>query len=348
MGGSVRCIRRTHGGTGRGDRVHIRQGGLTEPAQSRGLHHCTAVRGGLGHLRYQRLVLRGQLRGALVRPRSGAISPTGDDDVPCVDHGERVGRGLAALPVGLRRAYRGQKHPAQPPVRLDSTIGTRAHHGAACSRLHGQGPRAALSGLHHREGEPGGVGLRVIRHELRYGRRRPRRGRYQCRDAETRPRSEVGAVRAVGRGKSGRLHTEWDQREPRSVLPVHRQPRNSQFRRFPEQAEFRDRILRRHRWRVRARRRERVQGVPTVRTRPSDHTGDGKLQGEHAGCQRDLSVVRTTAPVAQSTTGDRRCRGCDLVRRRRGRVPLRPITQAAVGNPPLRWQLPGAREGETH
>ena len=52
---------------------------------------------------------------------------------------------LAALPDGLRRAHRGRKHPPQPGAGVHAAAGRRLDHGGARSRVDGQGLRPALS-----------------------------------------------------------------------------------------------------------------------------------------------------------------------------------------------------------
>ena len=68
VGRAVRRVRRPGRRAGRGDRVRVRPRRPAQPPQPRPLPHRAAVRTGLGDLGDQRLVLRRQLRGALVRP----------------------------------------------------------------------------------------------------------------------------------------------------------------------------------------------------------------------------------------------------------------------------------------
>ena len=76
VGGAVRRLRRTGRRAGRGHRVHLRPDRPAQPTQPGAVRHGAAVRAGVGHLGYQRLVLRRQLRGAVVRHAARASPAT--------------------------------------------------------------------------------------------------------------------------------------------------------------------------------------------------------------------------------------------------------------------------------
>ena len=99
----------------------------------------------VGDLGHQRLVLRRQLRRAVVRHPAGHRQPPGDVDVPDdVDPDRTAGR-LVALPHGLRRAHRSQGQPAQPRPGLHAAAGGRDDHGPRRGRLAGQGRRRSAT-----------------------------------------------------------------------------------------------------------------------------------------------------------------------------------------------------------
>ena len=66
---------------------------------------------------------------------------------------DRPARRLAALPDGLHRTHRGRQHPPQPGAGIHAAAGGGGHHGRARGGLDGQGRRAALPRLHHRQGQ---------------------------------------------------------------------------------------------------------------------------------------------------------------------------------------------------
>ncbi len=122
---------------------------------------------------------------------------------------DRPLRGLAALPDGLRRPHRSQGQPPKPRPRVHATAGGGQHHGRARGRLHAQGCRATLPGLHHGEGQPRGTCVGAVGHELCDGGRRARRTRHQLRDAATGGRPTVRPpIRPAGRREAGRIHAE--------------------------------------------------------------------------------------------------------------------------------------------
>ena len=159
------------------------------------------------------------------------------------------------------------------------------------------------------------------------------------------PGQTYGRVRSARRRRTRRVHPERRQRRPRAAAPGRRQPGHGQLRRLARQAQRRRRIRRGHRRWLRPRRRQRVAGVPAVRAGPGPHPGDGQLRREHRRRQGHLRVVPAAAPHAGPAAGDRRRGRRDLVLRRRARVPLRAVAQAAVGCAPAGRQLPGAERG---
>ena len=72
---------------------------------------------------------------------------------------------------------------------------------------------------------------------------------------------------------------------------------------------------------------------------PETHPGDGQLRREHRRRQGHLGLVRAAAAHPGPAAGHRRRRRRDLVLRRGGHVQLRPVAQAAVGRAPSRRQL---------
>ena len=153
VGGAVRRVRRAGRRPGRGHRVRVRPRRPAQPPQPGAVRDRAAVRAGLGDLGHQRLVLRRQLRGAVVGPATGACRSAGDVDVPGAGDRDRTAGRLVALPDGLHRPHGGRQHPPQPGAGVDSAAGGRDHHGGARGRVDGQGRRPALSRLHHREGQ---------------------------------------------------------------------------------------------------------------------------------------------------------------------------------------------------
>ena len=134
--------------------------------------------------------------------------------LPCPGDGDRPAGRLAALPDGLRRTHRGRQHRPQPRARLDTAARGGGHHGRARGGLDGQGCRAALPRLHHRQGQRRGAGVRAEQHQLRDGRRRARRAGHQCRYAATGSGSALRPVRTARRREPGRVQPERRQRHP--------------------------------------------------------------------------------------------------------------------------------------
>ena len=161
VGRAVRRVRRPGRCAGRCHRVRVRAGRAAQPTQPRAVRDRAAVRIGLGDIGYQRLVLRRQLRRAVVRQAAGDRRDPGPDHLPGAGDPDRPARRLAALPDGLHRTHRGRQHPPQPGAGVHPAAGGGHHHGGARGRLDGQGRRAALSRLHHRQGERRGAWPRV-------------------------------------------------------------------------------------------------------------------------------------------------------------------------------------------
>ena len=105
------------------------------------------------------LVLCRQLRRSVVRQAAGDRRDPGAHHLPGAGDPDRSARRLAALPDGLHRTHRGGRHPPQSRAGVHPTAGGGHHHGRARGRLDGQGRHAALSRLHHRQGERRGDGL---------------------------------------------------------------------------------------------------------------------------------------------------------------------------------------------
>ncbi len=120
-----------------------------------------AVRAGLGDIGHQCLVLRRQLRRAVVRQTAGDRRDPGHLHLPGPRDADRSAGRLAALPDGLRRTHRGRQHRPQPGARLDPAAGGGGHHGPARGGLDGQGCRTALSRLHHGQGQRRSADLRA-------------------------------------------------------------------------------------------------------------------------------------------------------------------------------------------
>ena len=100
VGRAVRCVRRTGRRAGCGHRVRLRPDRPAQPPQPDAVRHRAAVRAGVGHLGCQRLVLRRQLRGAVVRHPARHRQPPGDVDVP-----DAVDRAPACWPPGSTSAW---------------------------------------------------------------------------------------------------------------------------------------------------------------------------------------------------------------------------------------------------
>jgi arabinosyltransferase A len=99
-----------------------------------GLHsrrNRVAVRTGLGHIGYQRLVLRRKLRCAVVRQAARHRRGSGHGHLLGAGDRDRPARRLAALPDGLHRTHRGCRHPTQPGAGLHPAPGAGRHHGRA-------------------------------------------------------------------------------------------------------------------------------------------------------------------------------------------------------------------------
>ena len=208
-----------------------------------------------------------------------------------------------------------------------------------------KGAAAALSRLHHRQGERRGIasGLSntscamaddvLVEADTNAGMLQPvpgqRFGQY----------GPLGGENPVGFTPNGVSDTL----EP--AEPVTANPGTVNSDGSPEQAERRRRLRGGHRRRLRTRRRQRLAGVPAVRARPQAHSGDGQLRREHRRRQGHLGVVPAAAAHAGPAAGDRRRRGRDLVLRGGRLVQLRPVAQAAVGCAPAGRHVPGARRG---
>ena len=212
---------------------------------------------------------------------------------------------------------------------------------------HGQGRREPLPRLHHRQGQPRGAALGVVRRQLRDGRRRARRGRHQCRHAATGPGPALR--RSTARWAA---RTRWASPPTASATPS--SPPN------PVAAN---------------------PGTPNS-DGPVDkpNIGIGYAAGTGGGygpegvngsrvflpfgldpartpvmgsydentarrAEGHLGVVPAAAPHPRPAAGHRRRRRRDLVLRGGRRVQLRPVAEAAVGRAPARRQLPGARRG---
>ena len=112
VGRAVRRVRRARRRARRRHRLHVLPRRTAQSAQPRALRHRAAVHPRLGDRGHQRLVLRRQLRRAVVRQAAGARRLPGDLDVPRAGDRDRCARRLAALPHGLRRTHRGRRTPA--------------------------------------------------------------------------------------------------------------------------------------------------------------------------------------------------------------------------------------------
>ena len=106
------------GALGARHRVRLLAGRIAQPPQPRAVRDRAAVRIGLGDFGYQRLVLRRQLRRAVVRQAAGDRGNPGADHLPGAGDADRCARRLAALPDGLHRTHRGRQHPPQPGARI--------------------------------------------------------------------------------------------------------------------------------------------------------------------------------------------------------------------------------------
>ena len=211
--------------------------------------------------------------------------------------------------------------------------------------LDGQGRRAALSRLHHRQGQRAGAGIRAEQHQLRDGRRRARRAGHQCRYVATGSGSTLRTVRTAGRREPGRIQPERGQRHVGARRARDVQSGNGELRRLAQQAERGSRLRRGDQRRVRPRGSQRVAGLPALRPRPEAHAGDGQLRREHRRRQGHLVLVPVATAHTGPSAGDRRCRRGDLVLRGGPLVQLRPVAQAAVGCASTRRVVPGARPG---
>ena len=153
VGRAVRRVRGPGRRARRGHRVRVRTGRTAQPTQPRAVRDRAAVRIGLGDFGYQRLVLRRQLRRAVVRQAAGDRRDPGPDHLPGAGDPDRSARRLAALPDGLHGTHRGRQHPPQPGARVYAAAGGGRHHGGARGGFDGQGRRPALSRVHHRQGQ---------------------------------------------------------------------------------------------------------------------------------------------------------------------------------------------------
>ncbi len=82
VGRAVRRVRRAGRRAGRGHRVRVRPRRAAHPTQPRAVRHRAAVRAGVGDVGHQRLVLRRQLRRAVVRQAAGDRRPPGHLHLP--------------------------------------------------------------------------------------------------------------------------------------------------------------------------------------------------------------------------------------------------------------------------
>ncbi|SKO69134.1 Uncharacterised protein [Mycobacteroides abscessus subsp. bolletii] len=139
VGHPVRHFRGVVGRARSGRGIHLCASRSAFAAQFGAVRDGPAVHPGLVDLGHQRLVLRRQLRRAVVRQATAPVRPPRHHDLPCPVHHHRADRRLAALPSGLCRAHRGREHPAQSLAGLDPTDDRRRHHGDSRSDLDGQG-----------------------------------------------------------------------------------------------------------------------------------------------------------------------------------------------------------------
>ena len=94
-----------------------------------------------------------------------------------------------------------------------------------------------------------------------------------------RANASASTARSAGRIRSG---------SPRPASATPSSPPNpspptpaGELRRLPQRTERRHRLRGGHRWRLRPRRRQRIERLPAVRPRPQAHAGDGQLRREH-------------------------------------------------------------------
>ena len=214
VGRAVRRVRRAGRRARSRHRLRVRPRRPAHPTQPRALRHRVAVRAGLGDIGHQCVVLRRQLRRAVVRQAAGDRRVPGHLHLPDPGDCDRPAGRLAALPDGLRRTHRGRQHRPQPGAGVHTAAGGRGHHGRARGGLDGQGCRAALSRLHHRQGQRRGTDLRAEQHQLRDGRRRAGRSRHQCRSAATGSGSALRLLRSPRWGEPRRVQPQRCQRHP--------------------------------------------------------------------------------------------------------------------------------------
>ena len=279
VGRAVRRLRRPRRGARRRHRVHVRPRRAAQPTQPRAVRHRAAVRPGVGDLGHQRLVLRRQLRRAVVRQAAGDRRPPGDrrsswcwrSSPACSPAGCTSGWTTPGTPRS--------RTPAQPRAGVHPAAGRRDHHGAARGGLDGQGRGRPLPRLHHRQGQR--------RRASRPGCRTPAAPwPTTCSSSPTpmpaccnrfRARASARTARSAGSTRSGFTpNGVSDTLDPPE--PVTANPGTVNSDGSPEQAERRHRLLGGHRRRLRTRRRQRIAGVPAVRARPRPHPRDGQLR----------------------------------------------------------------------
>ena len=256
-------------------------------------------------------------------------------DLPGAGDRDRPAGRLAALPDGLRRAHRGRQHPPQPGAGLHPAAGGGDHHGGARGRLDGQGLRPALPRLHHRA-RP------TVARSPPACRTPAARWPTTCWSSPTPMPVCCNRFRARRFGQYGPLGGEnpvgftpngvSDTLEP--AEPVIANPGTVNSDGSPNKPNVGIGYAAGTGGGYGPVGRQRVAGVPAVRARPEAHPGDGQLRREHRRGQGHLGLVPAAAPHAGPAAGDRRRRGSDLVLRRRRRVQLRAVAEAAVGRAP--------------